>query len=173
MSNLFDDMDKQQFLYHQHFDNYIDRVYENEAENSLKKMNHLWPTAYKDIYLSEKKIGPFTVNTGTGEILRDARYPVPLEGTLRTEQRERIRATANGKKKRHWGNEFTDKLKHSGYEKEFRKWETRAGTVLGTAFANWSWKRLGAIGAGATTAGLAVGLYSGRTVNNNDKERRG
>ena len=171
MSNLFDDMDKQQFLYHQHFDNYIDRVYENNAKNSLKRMNRLWPTAYKDIYLSERKIGPFTVDTSTGEIIRDARYPVPLAGTLRTGQKERIRATADGRKKSHMGNEFVERLKNGGYEKEFKKWGNRAGTALGAAFAKWSWRTMAKYGA-AGTAGLAVGLYSGRTVNNDDEDRR-
>ncbi|QLQ30951.1 MAG: hypothetical protein HZT40_04260 [Candidatus Thiothrix singaporensis] len=172
MSRLFDDMDKQQFVYHHHFDSYIDRVYENNAENSLKRMNRLWPTAYKDIYLSEKKIGSFTVDTSTGEIIREPMLPTPLEGTLRTGQKERIRATADGRKKSHMGSEFVERIKNGGYEKEFKKWETNAGTALGAAFAKWSWKRLAGIGAGAATAGLAVGMYSGRTVNNDDEDRR-
>lgn len=172
MSRLFDDMDKQQFVYHHHFDSYIDRVYENNAENSLKRMNRLWPTAYKDIYLSERKIGAFTVDTSTGEIIRDARFPTPIAGTLRTGQKERIKATADGRKKSRMGSEFAERLKNGGYEKEFKKWETRAGTALGAAFAKWSWKRFAGIGAGAATAGLAVGLYSGRIVDSDDEDRR-
>ncbi|EIJ35299.1 hypothetical protein [Thiothrix nivea] len=143
MSNLFDDMDKQQFLYHQHFDNYIERVYENGEENSLKRMNHLWPTAYKDIYLSDRKIGPFTVNTGTGEIIRDARYPVAIAGTLKTQQKEKLKGIP---------------IERNNRFKDMR----RLGDFL--------YRNKYTIGVPTALGALGLGLYSSRKVNFNDSQ---
>lgn len=136
--SLFDDMEAIPFNYKSHYENSIPRMTTRDFYNHQR----LWPTAHEDIYGSMRK-----------HLSSD-------EKTVKAPK-----ATANGSRKS-FANQFIDHLKDSNYEKEFQKWETRAGTVLATTFTNWSWKKLAAIGASATTAGLAVGLYSSRKVNN-------
>lgn len=173
--SLFDDMDASPFVYKDHYQNYLNNLYTRKPgidPFSFSRHTKLWPNIYEDVYKGTGKVGNFYFDKQTGEILSNGRFPTPLEGTLRSSSRERIRIPkAETKSKGNWRNEFIDQLKKGNWKSKFKSFETYAGGAIGSFVANRSWKWLTGLGV-AGTATLATGMYSSRKTNPNDDRKR-